>query len=39
MDPVSVYKEDDKPFTTIWFARSVCGKVFHKPEDAALDIL
>ncbi|KAE8313939.1 hypothetical protein BDV41DRAFT_249154 [Aspergillus transmontanensis] len=32
MDPVSVYKEDDKPFTTIWFARSVCAsswQMFH----------
>ncbi|KOC13234.1 hypothetical protein AFLA70_57g003851 [Aspergillus flavus AF70] len=32
MDPVSVYKEDDKPFTTIWFARSVCTsswQMFH----------
>jgi hypothetical protein len=26
MDPVSVCKEDDKVFLTIWFARSVCGK-------------
>ncbi|KAB8226690.1 hypothetical protein BDV33DRAFT_197681 [Aspergillus novoparasiticus] len=32
MDPVSVYKENGKPFTTIWFARSVCAsswQMFH----------
>ncbi|KAB8272486.1 hypothetical protein BDV30DRAFT_129018 [Aspergillus minisclerotigenes] len=32
MDPVSVYKKDGKPFTTIWFARSVCAsswQMFH----------
>ncbi|KAE8141623.1 hypothetical protein BDV38DRAFT_278977 [Aspergillus pseudotamarii] len=32
MDPVSVYKEDDKPFVTIWFARGVCAsswQMFH----------
>ncbi|OGM42250.1 hypothetical protein ABOM_009054 [Aspergillus bombycis] len=29
MDPVSVYEEDGQPFTTIWFARSVCDFAPH----------